>query len=110
MNQSAGLTGQLFRIYCTPLQTLRSATKNSAKVNAAQFVDIMKSSMRALDAAAHNVSGIHPSHSASLPVMKAKRGMPKSKDRVNPGWDKAPTGFWPDVKVDKLDKQCVCSH
>lgn len=43
----------------------------------------------------------------SLPVQKAKRGMPKSKARVDPAWDKACANYWPTEAVSPAKNACV---
>lgn len=76
------------------VQNLRSATKTSNKVNAMQFVDIMKAYQRGLSIAGSQGKD----EECSLPVMKAKRGMPKSKERVEAGWETS-GAKWLDAEV-----------
>ena len=76
------------------MQNLRSATKTSNKVNAAQFVDIMRAYHRGLTIAGSQGA----QEECSMPVMKAKRGMPKSRDRVDAGWD-SHNANWLDEEV-----------
>ena len=41
----------------------------------------------------------HAASDTSLPVMQAKRNMPKSLDRVDVGWNTANDDYWPTDQV-----------
>lgn len=73
------------------VQGLRSATKTSNKVSASYSLSINNSALRHLEISACDEDG--------MPIQKAKRGMPKCRDRVEPHWDKAAPNYWPSHKV-----------
>jgi hypothetical protein len=70
---------------------MRSATKTSTKVNAAQSVHIFKGIHLDLYHSACNEGG--------LPVMAARRNMPKSALRMEEGWQNMPPDYYPNVPV-----------
>lgn len=89
-------------------QNLRSVTKTSNHVNAAQYVDITKAAVRGLFIAAR--ASVDSSDGDSLPVLQAKRGMPKSRNRVDPGWNAAPENYWPSEAVSAYILIYICLH
>ncbi|GAX85868.1 hypothetical protein CEUSTIGMA_g13284.t1 [Chlamydomonas eustigma] len=70
------------------LQTLRSCTKTSNKVNASQYCHIVKGVIMTLMRGGKNAT--------SLPVMQSKRGMAKSELCIADDWNKAEEDYWPD--------------
>ena len=71
-------------------QMLRSATRTSNKVNALQALHIIRSAMHVLLAEADTDELI------DMPHVEHKRGAPRGKACVDPGWRQAaPAGYYP---------------
>ncbi|GAX84874.1 hypothetical protein CEUSTIGMA_g12295.t1 [Chlamydomonas eustigma] len=97
-------------------QTLRSCTKTSNKVNAAQYAHIVKGVVVSLMHGGQQNMKTTSANSMSLPVLQSKRGMPKSQLCIDEDWNNAPADYWPDdmsiseaIDVSFNEIQCLFS-